>query len=87
VHGNLNWGADASISFNGVLTTHVMFVVSGKLVSLGKGSQLIGTILAPHATCEVGAGAQVIGEIICGKKIQLDNGSQVQYDPTVVTIP
>jgi predicted acyltransferase (DUF342 family) len=87
VHGNFDWGADSSISFSGVDDHSLIIVVSGKHVSVGKGSQLLGTILAPNATCIVGAGAQVIGEMICAKKISLGNGSQVQYLPTTVTIP
>ena len=82
---DLNWGADAFMTTSGV--TDVLFVVSGKTVSTGRGSQLVGTILAPDASCTVGVDAQVSGAVFCGKKITLDAKAQVIYNPTTVTIP
>ncbi len=79
--------SDSSNTFSGMTSTDLLIVVSGELVSIGKDSQLVATIVAPNATCEIGAGAQVIGEMICGKKISLGNGSQVRYLTTAVTIP
>lgn len=82
---DLNWGAHAFMTTSGV--TDVLFVVSGKTVSMGRNSQLIGTILAPNATCTVGADAQVSGALLCGQDITLDPNAQVIYNPTTVTIP
>lgn len=82
---DLNWEADAFMTTSGV--TDVLFVVSGKTVSIGRGSQLVGTILAPNATCALGVDAQVSGAVFCGKKITLDANSQVIYNPTTITIP
>jgi predicted acyltransferase (DUF342 family) len=73
--------------FSGMTDTDLVFVISGKLVSIGRNSQLPATVVAPNATCEVGARAQVFGEMVCGKKISLGDHSQVQYVPTAVTIP
>jgi hypothetical protein len=87
VNGDLKWGADASLLFSGMTDTDLVFVISGKLVSIGRNSQLPATVVAPNATCEVGARAQVFGEMVCGKKISLGDHSQVQYVPTAVTIP
>jgi choice-of-anchor A domain-containing protein len=82
---DLNWDADAFMTTGGV--TDVIFVVSGKIVSMGRSSQLVGTILAPNASCALGVDAQVSGAVFCGKKITLGVNSQVIYNPTTITIP
>lgn len=82
---DLKWAADAFMTTSGV--TDVLFVVSGKTVSMGKSSQLVGTILAPNATCTLGVKAQVSGAVFCGGEITLDANSQVIYNPTPITIP
>ncbi|HTW89273.1 MAG TPA: collagen-binding domain-containing protein, partial [Candidatus Binataceae bacterium] len=82
---DLNWDADAFMTTSGV--TDVLFVVSGQTVSMGNGSQLVGTILAPDARCTLGVKAQVSGAVFCGKEITLGANSQVIYNPTTVSIP
>lgn len=67
--------------------TDVLFVVSGTIVSTGRGSQLVGAILAPNASCTVGVDAQVSRAVFCGKTITLDANAQMIYNPTTVTIP
>jgi hypothetical protein len=73
------------MSTNGV--TEVLFLVLGNSASMGKKSQLRGTILAPHAKCTVGDDAQLIGALLCEKKIVLAARSQIIYVPTTIMIP
>jgi choice-of-anchor A domain-containing protein len=81
---NLKWGAGAFMTSS---VDDVLFMVAGKMVSLGRNAQLEGTILAPDAKCSIGRNAQVVGAVLCGKKISLATKSQVIFAPTTITVP
>jgi hypothetical protein len=65
---------------------HVI-VVLGKSVSLGANSHVSATVVAPGATCTVGADSDIIGALICGEKATLGADAKMPVVPSVVTLP
>jgi hypothetical protein len=97
IAGNLKMGHDTllapSLLGPNFPESHLVILVLGKLVSVGKNAVLNGTLLAPKAHCTLGAGFATRGAFICGHSIALSNedgagdSGSIVLSPSTVTLP
>jgi len=77
VAGNLQLGADSDLAPSTVnpsfTEANLVILVLGHSVSVGKNAVLNGTLVAPNASCTLGAGFATLGAFICGKSVKLAN--------------